>query len=434
MNNKKSKELFKSAQKILVGGVNSPVRSFGAVGGDPLFISRAEGCYLYTEDGDAFIDYVLSWGPMLFGHANPIVLKAIQKAMEHGTSFGAPCKQEIELAELIRHFFPSCEKVRMVNSGTEATMSVIRLARGFTKRKRIIKFKGCYHGHVDSLLVQAGSGGLTHGYPDSAGVLPEAVQHTILCDYNQIESVAEAFKSYPEDIAALIVEPVPGNMGVVLPQNNFLNDIQKLCQKHGTLLIFDEVMSGFRVSPGGAQAVFKIKPDLTCLGKVIGAGLPCAAFGGRAEIMDFLSPLGPVYQAGTLSGNPLAMAAGSAMLQHLKDHPELFTAAENMQKRLVQGFKQVMQKRGAQFQINSIGTMFTLFFTSNPVNSLKDVQTANKAQFARFFQGMLEKGIYLAPSQFESNFLSSAHHEKEIDQTVEAFESILESIQQVGQK
>lgn len=426
----KSQELFKSAQKVLVGGVNSPARSFKGMGTPPLFIKRGLGCYLYSEDGDAFIDYVLSWGPMLFGHANSVILDAIKAALENGTSFGAPCKGEIEIAELIRHFFPVCEKVRLVNSGTEATMSAIRLTRGFTGKRKIIKFNGCYHGHVDSLLIQAGSGGLTHGHPDSGGVLPEFVEQTLLCDFNDIDTVDRAFKEYPEDIAAIIVEPVPGNMGVILPHDSFLNALQQLCKGHQTLLIFDEVMSGFRVHPGGAQALFKIKPDLTCLGKVIGGGLPCAAFGGRAEIMDCLSPLGPVYQAGTLSGNPLAVAAGIACLKHLKEHPELFVHAVNMQKRLVSGFQSILEKHGCPFQINSLGTMFTLFFTNQPVNNLAEVKTANLTQFKRYFNGMLKRGTYLAPSQFESNFLSSAHQEKEIDQTIAAFESVLPEVLQ----
>lgn len=428
MNTQKSEELFKEAQKILVGGVNSPVRSFGGVGGHPLFIKKGKGCYLYSEDGDTFIDYVLSWGPMLFGNANPVILDAIRAAMENGTSFGAPCKLEIDLAELIQHFFPVCEKIRLVNSGTEATMSAIRLARGFTGKKKIIKFIGCYHGHVDSLLVQAGSGGLTHGHPDSAGIPPEFIEQTLLADYNDVESVAKLFKAYPNDIAAIILEPVPGNMGLVLPQGSFLNDLQTLCKEHQTLLILDEVMTGFRVSPGGAQSVYKIKPDLTCLGKVIGGGLPCAAFGGRADIMNSLSPLGPVYQAGTLSGNPLAAAAGIAMLKQLKEHPELFEHAVKMRTRLTDGFQNVLKKQGTPFQINSLGTMFTLFFTTEPVNTFKDVKSADLKQYSQYFNGMLKNGVYFAPSQFESNFLSSAHQEKEIDLTVEAFERVLPTL------
>ncbi len=425
MNTKKSEELFKEAQKILVGGVNSPVRSFGAVGGVPIFIKKGKGCYLYSEDGDSFIDYVLSWGPMLFGNGNPKILQAIQSAMENGTSFGAPCKLEIDLARLIQHFFPICEKVRLVNSGTEATMSAIRVARGFTGKKKIIKFTGCYHGHVDSLLVQAGSGGLTHGSPNSAGILPEFVEQTLLADYNDIESVANLFKEYPDNIAAIIVEPVPGNMGLILPQNLFLNNLQKLCKEHQSLLIFDEVMTGFRVSPGGAQSVYKIKPDLTCLGKVIGGGLPCGALGGRADIMNMLSPVGSVYQAGTLSGNPLAAAAGIAMLEQLKNQPELFNHAENMRKRLTDGFEKVLKKHSLPLQINSLGTMFTLFFTTNPVNNLNDVKKSDLNQFSQFFNSMLKNGAYFAPSQFESNFLSSAHQEKEIDHTIEVFDGII---------
>lgn len=431
MNTSKSKELFEQAKKVLVGGVNSPVRSFKAVGGVPLFIKKGKGCYLYSEDGDTFIDYVLSWGPLLFGHANEDVIDALQKALQNGTSFGAPCTLETELAKLIQHFYPSCEKIRLVSSGTEATMSAIRLARGFTGRKKILKFNGCYHGHVDSLLVQAGSGGLTLGKPDSEGVLPEITEQTLLCEYNDLEDVAKAFQKYRNEIAAVIIEPVAGNMGVILPQNSFLSELRKLCTEHQTVLIFDEVMAGFRVSPKGVQGVYNITPDLTCLGKVIGGGLPCGALGGKAEIMDHLSPLGHVYQAGTLSGNPLAATAGIAMLQILKNHPEKFAHAEKMTKKLVDGLKTILKEKSLPYQINTAGTMFTLFFTSKPVHNLNDAKTSDLQEFSRFYTEMLNRGVYLAPSQFESNFLSSAHTEKDIDQTLQAFN---ESFNLIGKK
>lgn len=425
MNTKKSEKLFKEAQKILVGGVNSPVRSFKAVGGNPLFIKGGKGPYLISEDGDTYIDYVLSWGPLLFGHSHPDILKAIQEALPHGTSFGAPCAQEIQLAELIQHFFPSCEKIRLVNSGTEATMSAIRLARGYTDRKKIIKFNGCYHGHVDSLLVQAGSGALTFGKPDSKGVLPEMTEHTLLCEYNDIENVKNAFDKNPDQIAAIIVEPVPGNMGLVLPSTNFLQELRNLCTKHKAVLIFDEVMTGFRVHPGGAQAIYKIRPDLTCLGKVIGGGLPCGAFGGRKEIMDYLSPLGPVYQAGTLSGNPLSAVAGIAMLTLLKNKPEGFKHAENMTKLLTEQFSTILEKNSVPHQINQLGTMFTLFFTGQPVKNLQDAKTSNLTMFNFFFSEMLKRGHYFAPSQFESNFLSSVHTESNVEKTVSSLKEIV---------
>lgn len=425
MNRNKSEQLFKEAKTVLVGGVNSPVRSFKAVDGTPLFINHAKGSRIYTEDGDEFIDYVLSWGPFLFGHAHPFVLDAIQKALPSGTSFGAPCAKEIELAKLIQHFFPSCEKIRFVNSGTEATMSAIRLARGFTKRKKVLKFTGCYHGHVDSLLVKAGSGGLTLGKPDSEGVLTELTEQTLLCEYNDLEAVKEIFKQHGSDLAAVILEPIVGNMGVVIPKDEFIHGLRELTEKSGTLLIFDEVMTGFRTTPGGAQRYFKIKPDLTCLGKVIGGGLPCAAFGGRADIMDHLAPLGSVYQAGTLSGNPICMAAGIAMLTLLKDKPESFDHAEKMTKKLANGLKEILSEASIPHQVNQLGTMFTLFFTGQPVHNLIDAQTSDTQKFREFFNHMLSKGIYFAPSQFESNFLSSAHTEEDINKTLKTVEQFI---------
>lgn len=427
MNTQKSEQLFQKAKEILVGGVNSPVRSFKGVGGTPLFMKSAKGSRIYTEDGDEYIDYVLSWGPFLFGHSHPYVTNAIQKALHNGTSFGAPCAQETELALLIQHFFPSCEKVRLVNSGTEATMSTIRLARGYTQRKKIIKFKGCYHGHVDSLLVKAGSGALTFGVPDSAGVLPEETEQTLLCEFNDLKGVAAHFEKHGKEIAAVILEPVPGNMGVILPHNNFLSGLRQLCTEHKTLLIIDEVMTGFRILPGGAQAYYKVKPDLTCLGKVIGGGMPCAAFGGRRDIMDHLSPLGPVYQAGTLSGNPLSVAAGVAMLQLLQSHPEAFDHAVKMTEKLAEGMRNILTRLSFPHQVNQLGTMVSLFFTDKPVHNLADAQTSDTKLFAQFFHGMLKRGVYMAPSQFEANFLSSAHSESDIDKTLEAIEDVIKS-------
>jgi glutamate-1-semialdehyde 2,1-aminomutase len=425
MKNRKSEELFQRAQRVLIGGVNSPVRSFKSIGGTPVFIKEGKGAYLFSEDGERLIDYVLSWGPLLFGHAHPVILEAIQTALKNGTSFGAPCEQEIELVDLIQYFFPSCEKIRLVNSGTEATMSAIRLARGYTGRKKILKFNGCYHGHVDSLLVQAGSGGLTFGQPNSAGVLEEVTQHTLLCEFNDIESVKKAFIEHGEDLAGIIVEPIVGNMGVVLPHSSFLIELRQLCDAFQSVLIFDEVMTGFRVSPGGAQSLYHITPDITCLGKVIGGGLPCAAFGGKAEILDQLSPLGPVYQAGTLSGNPLCVAAGIAMLQLLKDQPQHFIHAEAMTINLTQGMRAILKEQSLPYQINQIGSLFTLFFTSQPITNLIDVKTSNVKNFSRFFHAMLQRGVYFAPSQFEANFLSSAHTQQDIDLTLEAFKDTI---------
>jgi|694.fasta_scaffold87900_5 glutamate-1-semialdehyde 2,1-aminomutase len=428
MQTAKSKKLFKKAQEVFVGGVNSPVRSFNAVGGEPLFIKRGKGCYIYSEDGDAFIDYVLSWGPLLFGHANDQIVKALQITLEQGTSFGASCAREVELAHLIQHFFPVCEKIRLVNSGTEATMSAIRLARGYTGRKKILKFSGCYHGHVDSLLVQAGSGGLTFGKPNSAGIPQETVDQTLLCEYNDIKGVERAFKEYPKEIAAVILEPIPGNMGVILPKDSFLSELRRLCTKHQTVLIFDEVMSGFRITPGGVQALYQIKPDLTCLGKIIGGGLPCGAFGGKKEIMEYLSPQGPVYQAGTLSGNPLAAAAGIAMLKILKEEQHRYVHAEKMTQKLVKGMKVIFKEKSMPCQINHAGTMFTLFFADKPVRNLMEAKKADVEKFGRFFQGMLKRGVYFAPSQFEANFMSSEHGEKEIDATLAACCEVIDQL------
>ena len=424
----KSKALFESAKQVLVGGVNSPVRSFRSVGGAPIFMKSAEKAYLKSVDGDRYIDYVLSWGPFLLGHSHPKVCAALEEGIKHGTSFGTPTPLEEKLARAIQEFYPSCQKLRFINSGTEAAMTAVRLARGFTKRSKIIKFSGCYHGHLDSLLVSAGSGAMTFGQPDSAGVLASFTAETLVCDYNDITAVKEAFRLYPQDIAAIIIEPVAGNMGLILPEPAFLQELRAITQTNGALLIFDEVMCGFRVWPkGGAQHRYEITPDLTILGKVIGGGLPCGAVGGRADIMDHLAPLGPVYQAGTLSGNPLVMRAGLATLDCLL-HEDHYQRAEKSCEQLVAGFKQVLHKKGRNFTIHQIGTMFTVFFTAQKITKLNDVKTCDIELFNRYFHGMLKRGIYLAPSQYESNFLSSAHSAADIQQTIDCFAAVMDEI------
>jgi glutamate-1-semialdehyde 2,1-aminomutase len=423
-----SKALFQRAKNILIGGVDSPARAFNSVGGDPIFFKHGIGPHLHSEDGEKFIDYVLSWGPHLFGHANEKITTAIIEAVHQSTSYGAPNYRETILGELVREFFPSCERVRFVNSGTEATMTAIRLARGATGRKKILKFNGCYHGHVDSLLVKAGSGGLTLGVPDSLGIPHEISSLTLTQEYNDKDQLREAFEQHPNEIATVIIEGVPGNMGVVIPDLEFLKLLRQLCTQHGTLLIFDEVMSGFRVHPGGAQALYDIEPDLTCLGKVIGGGMPCAAYGGRQDIMRYISPEGPVYQAGTLSGNPVAMAAGIAMLSLLKDEPELFKKAVKHTETLVQGLKTIQKKFDIPFQVNHVGTMFTLFLTDQPVKNLKNAMTCDTDRFKRLHQGLLNEGIYTAPSQFEANFMSALHTDKDIEDTLEAYEKTLQEV------
>lgn len=419
-----SQDLFKQAKIPLVGGVNSPVRAFKAVGGDPIFIKSAEGPYITSEDEQKYIDYVLSWGPMLLGHAHPDVIKAVTETAQNGLSFGAPCKQETELAELIQHFMPSCEKIRFVNSGTEATMSALRLARGYTGRDLIIKFEGCYHGHSDALLVSAGSGALTLGEPDSAGVLPELAAKTIVLPYNDPEALIATFKAHPNQIAAVIIEPIAGNMGLVPPKPNYLETLRTQCTANGTLLIFDEVMTGFRVHPGGVQTLYNITPDLTCLGKVIGGGLPCGAYAGKAEIMTQIAPLGPVYQAGTLSGNPIAMAAGIATLKTLKD-TDAFKTAETATSTLIEGIKEILKTKNINYQAYAAGTMWGLFFTETPVWNLKDAQTQDATAFKTYHKSMLDQGIYLAPSPYESGFLSSKHTPEIITKTLSAVQRAL---------
>jgi glutamate-1-semialdehyde 2,1-aminomutase len=415
----KSVKLFKQAKEILPGGVDSPVRAFRAVGGQPLFIEKAEGAYLQDVDGNRYIDYVLSWGPLILGHAHPEVVNAVVQAAELGTSYGAPSPLEVELAQLIQKFMPNMEMLRFVNSGTEATMTALRLARAYTQRDKIIKFEGCYHGHADLLLVQAGSGVATLGLPDSPGVPPSTVKDTLVARYNDLVSVRELFDAYPEEIAAIILEPVAGNMGVVLPEDGFLAGLRTITQDHGTLLIFDEVMTGFRVDPGGAQTLYDIQPDLTTLGKVIGGGLPVGAYGGKREIMSMIAPAGPVYQAGTLSGNPLAMAAGIATLNALTQ-PGVWESLENASQKLATGIGNAARDAGIPVWQNRVGTMFATFFTKNPVKDWPSAKSSDTEIFGKYFQGMLERGVYLAPSQFEAGFMSAAHRDAEIESTIQA--------------
>jgi glutamate-1-semialdehyde 2,1-aminomutase len=420
----KSDELFAEALRYIPGGVNSPVRAFRAVGGQPFFVQKAQGAHLWDVDGNELVDYVCTWGPAILGHAPSVIVQAVQKTAEHGTSFGIPNPLEVRMAKLICAAVPSVQKVRLCNSGTEATMSAIRLARGFTKRDKIIKFEGCYHGHVDSLLVKAGSGALTFGHPDSAGVPAAFTQHTIVLPFNDVEVVRAAFAANRGQIAGIILEPVPGNSGVYLPKPGYLESLREITQEHGALLIFDEVMTGFRVAWGGAQQRFGITPDLSCFGKIIGGGLPVGAFGGRADIMDCLAPLGPVYQAGTLSGNPLAMAAGIAALEQLQA-AEAYNRLETLGSQLQAGLSDVASIARVPVQLNRCGSMFCAYFTGEPVYDLNDALRSDRARFAKFFHGMLAEGIYLAPSQFEAGFISLAHSSQDIEQTVQAALKVL---------
>lgn len=419
MNREKSRKSFERACRVIPGGVNSPARAFGGVGGDPLFIARGEGAHLIDVDGNRLLDYVGSWGPHILGHGHPAVVDAVRQALANGTSFGAPTELETALAELIIDAFPSIEQVRMVNSGTEATMSAIRLARGFTKRDKIVKFAGCYHGHVDSLLVKAGSAATTLGVPSSPGVPPGCTADTICLEFNDLAQVESAFAANPGQIACVILEPVVGNMGVVLPQPGYLEGLYALCQKNGALLIFDEVMTGFRVAYGGAQAHYGIKPDLTTLGKIIGGGMPVGAYGGRADVMQCISPAGPVYQAGTLSGNPLAMACGLATLGVLKQ-TDPYAQLERRTQRLTQGLLQGAQAAGIASSVAHVGSMFTLFFHDKPVSNYSIASQCDTQKFAKYFWRMLERGIYLPCSQFEANFVSAAHGPADIEATIEA--------------
>lgn len=426
--NSRSKILFEKAQQYIPGGVNSPVRAFRAVGGNPLFIKKASGAFLYDEDDNEYIELINSWGPMILGHAHPGVEKAVREALTSSPSFGAPTAREVEMAELICSMIPSVEKVRMVNSGTEATMSAIRVARGFTGRDKIIKMEGCYHGHGDSFLISAGSGAMTFGMPDSPGVTRGTAQDTLTAPYNDVDAVKALAESNPGKIAALILEPVAGNMGCVAPQPGYLEGLRELCTKHGIVLIFDEVMTGFRLSPGGAQELFGVRPDMTTLGKIIGGGLPVGAYGGRRDIMDAVSPAGPVYQAGTLSGNPMAMAAGLTILKELKNNPSIYTHINNITTFIVEGIRAQLAKRGLPYSINQVGSMFTLFFTKASVTDYNSARTADTALFGKYFNAMLERGVYMAPSQFEALFVSHSIDEKIARRILQASEESLDAL------
>ena len=422
-----SKRLFEEACELIPGGVNSPVRAFKAVGDYPVFIERGEGAYLYDVDGNKYVDYICSWGPLLLGHQPEAVSKAVMEALTKGSTYGAPTGIEVEMAKKIVDAVPSVEMVRMVSSGTEATMSALRLARGYTGRNKIVKFEGCYHGHADHLLIKAGSGALTFGVPSSPGVPESIASETLTAQYNDIDSVKALFAQYPDQIAAVIVEPIAGNMGLVLPKEGFLEGLREVTAENGALLIFDEVISGFRASFGGAQKVYNIMPDLTCMGKIIGGGLPVGAYGGKKEIMMHVAPVGPVYQAGTLSGNPLAMAAGMAILDELAK-PGVYEAIEVKTKTLVQGLQAAADKAGVKIALNQSASLFTIFFTETPVDSYKAAMTSNTEQFKVFFQAMLGQGFYLPPSQFECWFVSQAHSDEDIENTIKAAEIAFQAV------
>jgi glutamate-1-semialdehyde 2,1-aminomutase len=415
-----SRRLFQRAKARIPGGVNSPVRAWKAVGGTPLFIERGRGAHVFDSDGNRYIDFVGSWGPLIFGHAHPQILRALAKTARNGTTFGAPTEHEVKLAELIVRLIPSVQKVRLVSSGTEATMSALRLARAYTGRSKIVKFDGCYHGHADGLLVKAGSGMATLGLPDSPGVPSGFAKETLVAKYNDVISVSKLFEQHGKNVAALIVEPVCGNMGVIPPAKVFLRFLRRLTRRYGTLLIFDEVITGFRVAVGGAQSFYGVTPDLTCLGKVLGGGLPLAAFGGRRQIMDLIAPEGPVYQAGTLSGNPLAVAAGLATLGMLT-RPGTYARLEAKGKRLEEGFARILKKYSIRGTINRIGSMMTLFFGIDHVRNADDARNCDRQRFARYFHGMLRRGVYLPPAAFEAMFVSLAHTTADIDNAVAAF-------------
>jgi glutamate-1-semialdehyde 2,1-aminomutase len=427
-NTSSSQSLFEKAKQFIPGGVNSPVRAFRAVGGNPIFMKKAEGAYLYDEDGNQYVDLINSWGPMILGHAHPVVEEAVKEALSGSPSFGAPTAREVEMAELICGMIPSVERVRMVNSGTEATMSAIRVARGFTGRDKIIKMEGCYHGHGDSFLIAAGSGAMTFGTPDSPGVTKGTAQDTLIVPFNSLTAVEETLLKNKNEVAALILEPVVGNMGCVAPLPGYLQGLRKLCDQHGVVLIFDEVMTGFRLAPGGAQERYGVKPDMTTLGKIIGGGLPVGAYGGKKDIMNHVSPIGPVYQAGTLSGNPLAMAAGLAMLKYLKAHPEVYTQIDQSSERLVTGLRKQIKDAGLKLTINHVGSMFTLFFNPVEVIDFDTAKTSDTKAFANYFQSMLSQGIYMAPSQYEAMFISAAINGKIVDEILTASQQSLKAI------
>ncbi len=415
----RSEQLFARAKAVIPGGVSSPARAFKAVGGTPLFVARAEGARFWDEDGRAFIDYVGSWGPMILGHAQPAVIEAVRAAASRGTSYGAPCAAEVELAERIVKLMPAVEKVRFVSSGTEATMSALRVARGFTGRRKILKFDGCYHGHADSLLVAAGSGVATLGIPGSPGVPEGTVADTLVAPFNDVPALEAAFREHGHDLAAVIVEPVCGNMGTVAPHAGYLEALREITRRSGCVLIFDEVMTGFRLALGGAQQLYGVRPDMTCLGKIMGGGLPAAAYGGRADIMATVAPDGPVYQAGTLSGNPLAMAAGARVLELLAQ-PGVYATLEARSARLEEGLKRAARDAGTTVTVNRVGSMITVFFCAGPVTDYTTAKQSDTKRFARFFHAMLARGVYLPPAQFEAAFVSLAHGEAEIDETLAA--------------
>ena len=424
----KSKDLFSKAQHYIPGGVNSPVRAFKAVGGEPLFIRSAHGAYVEDEDGQRYIELINSWGPMILGHAHPKILEAVKQTADSSLSFGAPTALEVEVARLIVDMVPSIEKVRMVNSGTEATMSAIRLARGYTGREKIVKFEGCYHGHADSFLIAAGSGAITLGKPDSPGVTKGTAKDTLLAPFNNLEAVKSIVENNSDQVAALILEPVAGNMGCVPPEPGFLEGLRQLCDQHEIVLIFDEVMTGFRLSQGGAQSLYGVMPDLTTLGKIIGGGMPVGAYGGKNEIMDQVAPVGPVYQAGTLSGNPVAMAAGLTMLKELNDDSKVYTQLEATTTGIVEGMRENLRKLDLPYTLNYVGSMFTLFFSPGKVTNFEDAKSTDTALFGRYFREMLNHGVYLAPSQFEALFVSAAIDQTLVEKIVEANYNALKAV------
>ncbi|NTW72280.1 MAG: glutamate-1-semialdehyde 2,1-aminomutase [Eubacteriaceae bacterium] len=428
MNLKKSEELFIEAQKYIPGGVNSPVRAFKSVDMASVFAAEGHGARLTDVDGNEYIDYICSWGPLILGHSNPVVYEGAMDVFKKGITFGLATEKETEIAKLINELYPSVEMIRMVNSGTEATMSAIRLARGFTGKDKIVKFEGCYHGHFDGLLVKSGSGTLTYNTPTSSGVPRDLLNSTIVGEYNNIENLEEIFKSLGDDIAGLILEPVPGNMGIVPAELEFLKAARKLTEKYGALLIFDEVITGFRIGLGGAAELYGIKPDITCFGKIIGGGLPVGAYGGRRDIMSIVAPLGGVYQAGTLSGNPLAMHLGLNTLKHLKNNPEIYTELERKAIILEKGFKDGAEKHGAKITVNRVKGMLSVFMNEGPVNNFGDVMKSDTIRYAKYFKGMLNEGILFPPAQFEALFLSSAHTDAEIEKTITAHETVLEQL------
>ena len=428
MRYQRSSTLFKEAQQVIPGGVNSPVRAFKSVGGTPIFVEKAKGAYLYDVDGNSYLDYISSWGPMILGHAFAPVIEAVKERADRGTSFGIPTELETEIARLALQMIPNMDKIRFVNSGTEACMSAVRLARGATQREKIIKFKGCYHGHSDAFLIQAGSGAVTFGSPSSPGVTAGTAKDTLLADYNNLTEVEQLFQEYPEEIAAIIVEPVAGNMGCIPPAEGFLEGLRALCDQYTSLLIFDEVMTGFRLAKGGAQELLGVKADIVTYGKVLGGGLPVGAFAAKNEIMKYLAPEGPVYQAGTLSGNPLAMAAGLAMLQALDADLQIYTRLAEKTERLELGLNTVLENKGIPYQINRLGSMISLHFTEQPVIDFETAAKGDNERFNSYFHGMLNEGIYLPPSAFESYFLNDALSPEDIDQTIDSFQKVAQKL------